>query len=369
MLSAVDSETLSRLVERCLNGSLLRGRTVVLVTHYVELCTTKIKSCSLVVHMDDGKIAERGRPSVLQHHRRTSSVPSVKRDTDDKKDDEKAPADDDGGEDDAEENEKIPWSVYFGYFRSLGGPAFWAVYIVINLVAHLLMLAQGAWVGQWVNAPDHGERLGFYYGIYALIQVSGGVTLTAMYLMMLWGAVQASRVLHRDLASAIFNAPVRWFDATPFGRILNRFTKVRRSRCAGTVPLTRRMQDMETVDTEIVESLQPVLDYTPQVLLVAIIITVVLPIFLGPAVVIGLAFYGIGRLYLFNALATRKHVAAARSPLFSTLSDTASGIVVIRAYGAQRRFIDRYLRQTGESAFATLEATRSSRALQTLTTR
>jgi ABC-type multidrug transport system fused ATPase/permease subunit len=77
-----------------------------------------------------------------------------------------------------------------------------------------------------------------------------------------------------------------------------------------------------------------------------VVITVVLPVFLLPAAVISFVFFCIGRLYLRNALAARKEVAAARSPLFSTLGDSTSGVTTIRAYGRSGAFAARYKRQT-----------------------
>lgn len=95
------------------------------------------------------------------------------------------------------------------------------------------------------------------------------------------------------------------------------------------------LADMETVDTEIVQSLQPVADYGAQVLLAAIVTTVLLPPFLLPAVVLSIGFYLVGQLYVRNALVARKHVATARSPMLTTLGDTAAGIVTIRAFRRQ----------------------------------
>jgi ABC-type multidrug transport system fused ATPase/permease subunit len=47
-----------------------------------------------------------------------------------------------------------------------------------------------------------------------------------------------------------------------------------------------------------------------------------------------------------NALAARKQVAEARSPLFSILGDTTSGVVTIRAFKRARHFASTYLAQT-----------------------
>jgi hypothetical protein len=63
-------------------------------------------------------------------------------------------------------------------------------------------------------------------------------------------------------------------------------------------------------------------------------------------VALGIIFYLVGRLYIRSALAARKQVAVSRSPLFTTLSDTATGAVTIRAFRRQRDFQGAFRHQT-----------------------
>lgn len=303
VLSAVDSNTAAHLVEHCLNG-LLKGRTVVLVTHFVKMCTRGIDNCELVVRMKGGKIASQGPP---EHHLspnsssmlRTSSSQSSMRSfkVEDKKEEESAP---DKHHEESAGGANISLDVYKRYARAMGSWRFWTAYTLVNLIAHVLMLSQGWWVGKWVNAPNRDTRPVFFFGIYSIIQLASSISMTAMYLTLIAGAVKASRILHQRLTQAMFGAPFRFFDVTPHGAILNRFSK-----------------DCEILDTEQVENLQPVLDYGCQVLFVAssshslraeystltlpyfiVTISFILPVFLIPAALISAAFFFLGRLYV-----------------------------------------------------------------------
>lgn len=57
VLSAVDAHTAHHLYSECLKGELVRGRTVILVSHHVQLCAP---GASYVVALDNGRVAFQG---------------------------------------------------------------------------------------------------------------------------------------------------------------------------------------------------------------------------------------------------------------------------------------------------------------------
>ena len=59
VLSAVDAHTAHHLYSECLKGELVRGRTVILVSHHVQLCAP---GASYVVALDNGRVAFQGDP-------------------------------------------------------------------------------------------------------------------------------------------------------------------------------------------------------------------------------------------------------------------------------------------------------------------
>jgi ABC-type multidrug transport system ATPase subunit len=57
VLSAVDAHTAYHLYSECLKGELVRGRTVILVSHHVQLCAP---GASYVIALDNGRVAFQG---------------------------------------------------------------------------------------------------------------------------------------------------------------------------------------------------------------------------------------------------------------------------------------------------------------------
>jgi ABC-type multidrug transport system fused ATPase/permease subunit len=65
----------------------------------------------------------------------------------------------------------------------------------------------------------------FYIGIYAALLGAYIISIVAKALLFALFALRASTNLHNGVFSSVLRAPMSFFDSTPLGRILNRFTK------------------------------------------------------------------------------------------------------------------------------------------------
>lgn len=130
--------------------------------------------------------------------------------------------------------------------------------------------------------------------------------------------MRASKVLHNRMFESILNATMRFFDTNPSGRILNRFSK-----------------DMGAID----EYLPMVLMTFLQVFLVMsgilILVIIVNPI-LVLALLAAILFYALLlRVYLRPSQDLKRLEGICRSPVFSHLSASLTGLSTIRARGLQ----------------------------------
>jgi len=87
-------------------------------------------------------------------------------------------------------------------------------------------------------------------------------------------AVAASRVLHNHMLSAVLRAPLTFFETTPSGRILNRFSR-----------------DIETVDTVLPELIESWLISAFDVLATVVILLYSTTIFLAVAIPLAVLYY------------------------------------------------------------------------------
>lgn len=73
---------------------------------------------------------------------------------------------------------------------------------------------------------QNGEVAGSWYQyVYAALCVGTVFLYLARALLFAIQAVRSSRHLHDALSKGVMRAPVSFFDTTPIGRVLNRFTK------------------------------------------------------------------------------------------------------------------------------------------------
>ena len=87
-------------------------------------------------------------------------------------------------------------------------------------------VATGIWLAYWssANVTTEKER-NLYIGIYGGIGLGQGFFTFLVAISITIGAMVASRRLHRGLLVNIMHSPMSFFDTTPLGRIVNRFSK------------------------------------------------------------------------------------------------------------------------------------------------
>ncbi|KAF7974527.1 hypothetical protein HWV62_11990 [Athelia sp. TMB] len=381
-LSAVDSHTSRFLFERLFKGPLLEHRTVVLVTHHVELVTP---GAHYLVRMLDGRIDTQGTIEELRAQGVLGSIMEDENITFEQKEplvsieviEHRVPLEGKGKpsdgtkkprklvEDEHRAEGSVKWNIYNTYLKA----SWHGTWIILALG-----VGERVFMGIWGEAyafggdqmtmlpmismttnddqtffrgsvhpsfrhhavhiqslshasvtvyPPAQERPMLYVGIYAAISFATGLAAILAVIIQYLGALRASRILFKRLLTAVVRATMRWHDTTPQGRILNRFSK-----------------DIETIDIELARSMQNV-NSSFAVLLVSIAtIAYFFPLFLIPVIFLGFFYQRLGVSYLRSGRSLRRMEANSRSPIYSGFAEMLDGLVTVRAFSAERRFLN-----------------------------
>lgn len=169
-------------------------------------------------------------------------------------------------------------------------------------------------------APD--VDIAYYLTVYALIGL--GCMLVALFrdFWLFFGSLTASWKIHKRLMESVTRAKFKFFDVTPLGQLMNRFSK-----------------DLEAVDQEVAPIAIGVMSCALAIIVTIALITAITPGFLIAGVFISAMYFAVGKFYLRSSRDLKRLESIQRSPLFQQFGETLSGIVTIRAYGDERRFI------------------------------
>ncbi|KAI9317309.1 P-loop containing nucleoside triphosphate hydrolase protein [Dichotomocladium elegans] len=350
-LSAVDAHTAKHLYEHCIRGKLMHNRTVLLVTHHVALC---IEKASFIVAMKDGQIAKAGDPAMIL----ASGVLGEEfiRDGNCRDNESHAgPRHDDSKtvkakkipnkliKDEEREEGSVTLSVYNAYIRAAGGYSLWVLILVMFGLAQASFFGQDYWLKVWASEyynelyptiqstqslHQHKTVLTeqthakFYLLIYIILSVVPILISTGRAFIVYAGSLTASRRLHDQMLDRILNGKARFFDTTPVGRIINRFSG-----------------DLRTIDSNISMGLSNILYMSARLICIVLLVSISLPVFIIPGIIIALLNWRVARFYLASSRELKRLFSVSRSPIYALFHETLEGSTTIRAFGAQHRFL------------------------------
>ncbi|XP_072179239.1 ATP-binding cassette sub-family C member 9-like [Diadema setosum] len=222
----------------------------------------------------------------------------------------------------------VSYQIYLYYFRAVGYvmTAFILVTVVIRAAAQI---GTNFWLSSWseydlnVTGTSSSKSSGYWIGGYAGLSVATIILTSFNIILVAFGALAASTNIHYTLLRNIICIPMRFFDTTPIGRILNRLSS-----------------DTQLIDQRLVHCLRLLVNLFANVfsaLIVQIIVVWYFGVFIVP---ICLAFFGLLVYYISTSRELQRCESVSRSPIFAHFSETLGGLSTIRAYKEEGRFFD-----------------------------
>ncbi|XP_076862796.1 ATP-binding cassette sub-family C member 9 isoform X4 [Brachyhypopomus gauderio] len=267
---------------------------------------------------------------------------------------------------------KIPWKVCWRYLSSSG---FLLVFVVVTskLAKHSVMVAIDYWLAAWTSS-GRGDLSGnddlhtnasnytaeheamrnaehqSYVPVFIILCGAGIVLCLITSLTVEFLGLTAASNLHHNLLNKIIHAPLRFFDITPLGQILNRFSA-----------------DTNIIDQHIPSTLESLTRSTLLCLSAIGVVAFVTPASLIALVPLAVAFYFIQKYFRVASRDLQDLDDSTQLPLLCHFSETAEGLTTIRAFRHEARFKQRMLELTDTNNTAYLFLSAANRWLEVRT--
>ncbi|XP_075738556.1 ATP-binding cassette sub-family C member 3 isoform X2 [Rhipicephalus microplus] len=223
----------------------------------------------------------------------------------------------------------VKWWVYLAYIKAMGK---WltALTFVSYVFSHAFNIMGSYWLSLWSNdaldpvlATDPQQR-NFRLGMYAMYGIVETMFILVGSISLNLAALRGSKILHAGMLDRVLCSPMSFFDTTPMGRILNRFSK-----------------DIDTADVTLRFNLRMLMMQFFRTVVSFILISMENPIFLAAVIPLLIIYYFVQKFYIATSRQLKRLESISRSPIYVHFSETVSGSSSIRAYGAGERFVAR----------------------------
>lgn len=349
-LAALDQQTAESIVQQCFRGPLLKGRTVVLITHRTDL----------VLGIADQLIKlEHGRASVMDHdaaEAKQSAMYEQKPDL--TADEERAQKAAEAAipakfvEDEYRAYGGVKASVYWEYIRA-GNLWLWALTISILVVYRSFALLEAWFIKSWAEAYNtkakaemfiHSADVGYHTSdifdglpppevnikpwllcfLFLAIGQSLGYVASQASLMVI--VYVAAKNMFRDVMEKVAYATFRFYDTTPVGRLMNRMTS-----------------DIGVIDGGISQQFSAISWMMISWISAVVVIASITPSFLVFTLVLAVLFALIFRHFIGTSQNLRRLEMVSLTPLMSNFGELLNGLTTVRAFAAQSRFQHRVI--------------------------
>jgi len=256
----------------------------------------------------------------------------------------------------AEELEQgaVGLSTFRGYGRAAGGCCIVSIVLGLVLTSVSTQAFGNYWLSYWINqgsdnttkeVPIEGggingtqnstfvisdslldhPKLNFFVTVYGCSLIAVVIFTVLKSLTYMKVSLHASSKLHDMIFRKVVASPMSFFDVTPSGQVMNRFSK-----------------DMDEIDVNLPFLSEQFLNNATVMLITITIISIVFPYFLIAMVPICIVFILLYKICQRGIRGLKRLDNVTRSPLFSHIATTVQGLSTIRAYKKEEQFHARF---------------------------
>ncbi|KAF9067926.1 multidrug resistance-associated ABC transporter [Rhodocollybia butyracea] len=334
-LSALDAYVGVSILTNCILSGPLADKTRVLVTHALHV----LDKTDYILVVDQGEIKERGTFQTLmsanglfshlmdEYGNLEAEAQAKEKET---KKEEFATS---VGKADNSENAAlmqkeerntgaVTFQTYAKYLMFAGG-LWWAPFILLVLtLAQAAQVGNNLFLGFWTAESIPGFGQAQYIGVYAGLGIAQAVFQFLLSFAFALAGLYASLGIFQAALRHVLRSPVSLFDTTPMGRILSRLSK-----------------DQDTLDSQLTMTLMQFLSTFSSVLGTVALVFYTFPLLGTIFAPMTILYLAISIYYRRSSVETKRLDSLMRSALYSSYSETLTGLSTIRAYREQERSV------------------------------
>ncbi|KAJ1723066.1 hypothetical protein LPJ61_005865, partial [Coemansia biformis] len=228
---------------------------------------------------------------------------------------------------------KVKWDIYRAFIKACGTHNVVA-FLVALVVASFTGVGANLWLKHWASSNGQVDSAGFYiqqtaHSVFYYLLIYGGLGLLGALMssfqsLLLWTrcSISASTEIHQDMLLGVMRSPLSFFDTTPVGRILNRFSS-----------------DISKCDTSLPSNLSSLVGTASAVTTSIIIIGFSTPMIIIMFLPLALIYRHTQKLYMASSRELERLESTTRSPVYAHFQESVGGAATVRAYGHQSRFV------------------------------
>uniref|UniRef100_H2YA74 ABC-type xenobiotic transporter n=1 Tax=Ciona savignyi TaxID=51511 RepID=H2YA74_CIOSA len=298
-LAAVDQHVAGHIFHECIDG-LLGGTTRILCTHHTNPLCIASHSPDIILRRHSTWTNHQPMLKRLVHDRRLPPIHA-----------EHLPC----------SNHRRPWNDHHHVLRvALGCCPSAATCCVLLLAYRFVLLAENKPIK---TEPPITHNVMWYLMVYGIIAASNSIFTLIRAFTFAYGGIRAATRMHVKLLASIMKAPISFFDATPLGRIINRFSS-----------------DLYTIDDFLPFMLNIFLAQITAVLGTIIITCYGLPWFAVLLLPLAVCYYYIQYYYRLTSRELKRLSSISLSPIYAHFNESLMGVSTIRPFNRSSSFIN-----------------------------
>ncbi|KAI6237661.1 Multidrug resistance-associated protein 1 [Aphelenchoides besseyi] len=218
---------------------------------------------------------------------------------------------------------RVGYYVYWDYIKGFGVWTFASFLFLLMGVSCSMTALANVYLAHWSSSVNETSTTSLQnLEIYAGLGVGASVVFFIAYIIQGLGGYYASKVFHNDLTKTILRAPMcSFFDKTPLGRIMNRFSA-----------------DIDFIDANATPMISGFFMSLEEICYSMLSVFIVIPYLIVVLLPYSIAFVILVRFFNASFSQFRRMSTSALSKICTTASEVYTGLASVRVYGATGRF-------------------------------